>query len=327
MSKADTPALPFLSAAEVRRQIGPDQARRLIESALLSDFDPAEDPARSHVPAGEGHLLLMPSILGDAVGVKIATVTPGNPARGAPRIQALYLLLDSETLTPRAVLDGGVLTALRTPAVTAVACDQLAAEDAERMVVFGTGPQAVEHIVAMTLIRPLSDIRLVGRTPEKTRGALNDLAARGHDAAPGRIQDVEKADIVVCATSAASPLFAHDLVGNGACVAAIGSHEPTRRELPGELLGRSEVFVEDRDTAFREAGDIILAAEEGFIVPEGRNFHDLSALVRGTVRRREDKPNVFKGTGMSWQDLAVVRAINLPADVHGEDVRNSGGIR
>lgn len=303
--------LPFLSADEITRQLSPDQARRSIEDTLLGGFDPADDPARSHVAAGEGHLLLMPSVLGSAVGVKIATVTPGNPARGAPRIQAMYLLLDSETLTPRAMLEGSVLTALRTPAVTAAACDRLASGAAERLVVFGSGPQAVEHIVAISLIRPLSDIRLVGRHPERTRATLNQLSYRGFGVARGSLRDVEDADIVVCATSAAAPLFAHDLLRDGACVAAIGSHEPTRRELAGELIGRSEVFVEDRDTAFREAGDIILAAEEGYIARESSNLHDLSSLVRGESLRREDRPNVFKGTGMAWQDLAVVRDIAL----------------
>lgn len=313
MRQALPEGLPFLSAEEIRRQISPEQARRSIEDTLLTDFDPADDPARSRVLAGKGHLLLMPSVLGDVVGVKIATVSPANPARGVPRIQAVYLLLDSETLTPRAMLDGSVLTALRTPAVTATACNRLSSSAAERLVVFGSGPQAAEHIVAMSLIRPLSDIRLIGRHPERTRATLKQLAHRGLEVAPGSLRHVEDADIVVCATSAAEPLFAHDLVKKGVCVAAIGSHEPTRRELPGKLIRRSEVFVEDRKTAFREAGDIILAAEDGYIAPESSNLHDLSSLVRGKSHRSEDRPNVFKGTGMSWQDLAVVRTIELPS--------------
>ncbi len=303
-------SLPFLGAEEVRRQIGPDVARQLVEKALLEGFDPAEDPARSHIAAGRGHLLLMPSSLGEWVGVKIASVAPENPSRGLPRIQAVYLLMDAETLTPQFLLEGSVLTALRTPATTAVACDRLAAQDASRLLVFGSGPQAVEHVIALQAIRPLQQIRLVGRNPERARPALEELAARGVAAELGSAEDVAEADIVVCATSAAEPLFDHTLIRDGACVAAMGSHEPDRRELPGELLGRSQVVVEDRGAALREAGDVVLAAQEGNLRVE--ELHDLASLVRGEAVRAEDRPNVFKGTGMSWQDLAVVSGLQPP---------------
>ncbi|WP_120006780.1 ornithine cyclodeaminase family protein [Nesterenkonia muleiensis] len=307
----DADNLPYLTAEEVRRQLSADRARELIEGALLSGFSPAEDPARVHVPAGAGHLLLMPSSLGSSVGVKIASVTPGNAARGLPRIQAVYLLLDADTLTPKALLDGSVLTALRTPATTAVACDRLAGPEAHRLVVFGSGPQAVEHTVALSRIRDLSDIRIIGRTPERTQPVLKELADRDITALTGQVEDVAEADIIVCATSAAEPLFDPELVRDGACVAAIGSHEPDRRELPGELLERALVVVEERSTAFREAGDVILAAQEGHIAESSPNLHELGALVRGEAARAEDRPNVFKGTGMSWQDLAVVAGLEV----------------
>lgn len=300
-------ALPFLSAEHVRRQIDPDRARELIREALLRGFDPAEDPARSHVSAGQGHLLLMPSTLGDVVGVKIASVAPGNPNKGLPRIQAVYMLMDAETLTPRALLDGSVLTALRTPATTAVACDNLAASEASSLVVFGSGPQAVEHVVALSRIRTLTDIRMIGRSPERTRPALDQLAAQGIEVYAGTPQDVGEADIVVCVTSAAEPLFDGLLVRDGACVAAMGSHEPSRRELDSELMGRSFVVVEDKATALREAGDIVLAVEEGATEPD--RLCGLASLVTGKISRRTDRPNVFKGTGMSWQDLAVVAGL------------------
>lgn len=299
--------ISFLSADEVRRQIDPGTARELIEQALLNGFDPAADPERSQIPAGGGHLLLMPSALGNWVGVKLASVAPGNPARNLPRIQATYLLMDAETLSPRLLVDGSALTALRTPAATAVACDRLAEEDASRLVVFGSGPQAIEHVIALAAIRQLTDIRLVGRNSQRTQPALAELAARGVPARLGTADDVGQADIVVCATSSADPLFDHHLVRDGACVAAMGSHEPSHRELPGHLMGRSQVVVEDRDTALREAGDVILAVEEGALDPAG--LHSLASLVIGETKRASDCPNVFKGTGMSWQDLAVASGL------------------
>lgn len=253
----------------------------------------------------------MPSTLGPWVGVKVASVAPLNPSRNLPRIQAVYMLMDAETLTPRLLIDGSVLTLLRTPATTAVACDRLAATDASSLVVFGSGPQAVEHVIALRAIRPLEEIRLVGRTPARTRLALEELDSRGVAAQLGTADDVRSADIVVCATSAAEPLFDHLLVRDGACVAAMGSHESDRRELPGQLLGRSLVVVEDRHAALREAGDVVIAVQEGQLSPD--SLSELAPLVRGDVTRRTDRPNVFKGTGMSWQDLAVVSGLRPPS--------------
>ncbi|MEU3307122.1 ornithine cyclodeaminase family protein [Nocardiopsis sp. NPDC006832] len=303
--------LPFVDADEVRRRIDPDRARTLIEGALKAGFDPADDPARSHSDAGSGHLLLMPSTLGDWVGVKVASVTPGNPALGLPRIQAVYVLMDAKTLTPRMFVDGVSLTSLRTPATSAVAAGHLADPEASRLVVFGNGPQAVEHVVAMARIRALKDVRMVGRSPHKVAAAMAELAERGITAEAGVAADVADADIVVCATSSAEPLFDGSLVRDGACVVAMGSHEADRRELDAALMGRAQVVVEERDSALRECGDVVLAIEEGALNAD--DLVGLAPLVRGEVTRRTDRPNVFKGSGMSWQDLAVAVGV-APTD-------------
>lgn len=300
-------SLPYISAAQVREYIDADRARELIEEALVSGFDPAQDPARSMVPAGEGHLLLMPSTLGEHVGVKVASVAPGNPALGLPRIQAVYVLMDAATLTPRALVDGSELTGLRTPATSAVAVDRLAAPEASRLVVFGSGPQAIEHTIAISRIRDLADVRLIGRNPARTQPAVEQLRSRGLEATQGEVDDVADADIIVCATSASRSLFPGSLVRDGACVVAMGSHTPDERELDGGLIGRSQVVVEDVPTALREAGDVILALQENEIVEQ--DLLALAPLARGEIGRATDRPNVFKGTGMSWQDLAVVAGI------------------
>lgn len=306
-----TTGLPFVSAEELRDRVGPERAFELIERALLDGFDPAEDPARSHARAGDGHLLLMPSTLGRWVGVKVASVSPGNPARDLPRIQAVYMLMDARTLTPRLLVDGVALTSMRTPATSAVAADRLAAPEASRLVVFGSGPQAVEHTVAVAGIRELTSVRLVGRTPHRVAAAVQELAERGIAAEAGTDTDVAEADIVVCATSAKDPLFDGSLVRDGACVVAIGSHEPDRRELDAALMGRSLVVVEESDAALRECGDVVLAIDEGTLTKA--DLVGLAPLVRGEATRRTDRPNVFKGSGMSWEDLAVAVGV-APTD-------------
>lgn len=293
----------WYTAEEIVARVSPDRARRLVAQVLVEGFDPATDPARISTPAGSGHLLLMPSTIAGWTGVKVASVAPDNPARGLPRIQAVHVLLDAATLTPRALLDGAALTALRTPAVSAVAADALAPADAAHLVVFGTGPQAVGHAVALARVRELRRVTVVGRSADKVRAVLHRLGGLGPEAVAGTAADVAHADMVVCATSAAEPLFDGSLVRDGACVVAIGSHESGRRELDTGLMGRSLVVVEDLATARREAGDVVLAQRDGALAEDA--LVPLRDVVTGAVARRDDVPNVFKGVGMSWQDLAV----------------------
>lgn len=300
----------WFSAAEITARISPGRARRLIQQVLRGSFDPASDPDRINSPAGAGHLLLMPSVLGDWAGIKVASVSPDNPARGLPRIQATYLLMDAQTLTTQAILQGSVLTTLRTPAMSAVAADALAAADAEHLVVFGTGPQALAHIQAFADIRALSRISVVGRDPAKVDAAVVEARSWGLPAGPGTTAEAAEADIIVCATSAAEPLFDGSVVKDGACVVAMGSHETDRRELDSALMGRSLVVVEDIGAALREAGDVVLAIDDGALDRDA--LVPIRDVVTGAVTRRDDRPNVFKGVGMSWQDLAVARGVVEP---------------
>ena len=116
----------WIDATEVRQAVSADRARRLIRQVLADGFDPADDPSRLSPVVPGGQLLIMPSSTPRAVGVKVLSVAPGNPDRGLERIQALYVLFDPDTLAPSIILDGTAITALRTPAVSAVAIDALA---------------------------------------------------------------------------------------------------------------------------------------------------------------------------------------------------------
>lgn len=308
MNTAVNTAPRWYGAEEVAAAISPARARELIEHALLEDFDPANDPARVNTPAGGGHLLLMPSVIGQWAGIKVASVGPNNPEHGRPRIQANYILMDSLTLSTQALMEGSLLTALRTPAVSAAAANKLAAADATTLLVFGTGLQAWGHIVAMAEIRELTDIWISGRSEAKVQAIVEKAQELGLKARAAQAEDISSADIVVCATSAAEPLFDGSLVKNGAAVIAMGSHETDRRELDSNLMGRSAVVVEDIKTALCEAGDVVMAIDEGSLHPD--SLQTLSNLVRGNISRATDKPNVFKGTGMSWQDLAVAVGVH-----------------
>jgi ornithine cyclodeaminase/alanine dehydrogenase-like protein (mu-crystallin family) len=167
-------ALPYLDAATLERLVPVGRAVRILEDALRAGLDPEATPQRPVVDVPAGQLLLMPAAAGRYVGVKAVTIAPGNPERGLPRIQGTYLLLDGETLAPLAAMDGIALTSLRTPAVSALAVRHLAAPEGGKLVVFGSGPQAWGHVLALREVRPITEVTIVGRD----LGRAEALAAR-----------------------------------------------------------------------------------------------------------------------------------------------------
>ncbi|MEV2257166.1 ornithine cyclodeaminase family protein [Streptomyces anulatus] len=295
-----------LDAADVFA-LGPAGAVAAVREALAGGLDPDGDVPRAVVPLAHGQGLLMPSESGGWFGVKIATVAPGNAARGLRRINATYLLHDSATLTPVALLDGVALTTLRTPAVSVAAClERLRAlADAGgglRLVVFGAGPQGEGHVAAVRAHVPVADVTVVTRR----EGPVPDWADRRLAAGGGAAASVRRADVVVTATSARRPVFDGRLVRDGAVVLAVGSHEPDARELDSVLMGRATVVVESRATALREAGDVVMAIHEGSLDPD-----DLVTLADPAGSRGDipaDRPLVVKTCGMGWQDLVVAVA-------------------
>ena len=310
-----SPPPPYLDADAVAALLGPAEAVDALEAALRAGLDPEADPPRAAMPAGEGggELLLMPSSSAGAVGVKLVTVAPGNADRGLPRIQGVCVLFDPDTLAPAALVDGIALTNLRTAAVSALAVRHLAAEDARRLLVFGTGPQAWAHVEALRAIRPIERVDVVARD----HGRLDAFAARCADAGlDAAVADdvgaaVAAADLVCCATTAREPLFDGATVAAHATVVAIGSHEPEAREVDERLAGRATVVVESVSTALREAGDVIAAIDAGALAREA--LHPLDALVRGEVDVVADRPRLFKSTGMAWEDAVLAAALHARA--------------
>lgn len=288
----------FIGAEDVLG-FGYRAAADAISAALRDGVDPSAGPARGAVDTSHGQFLLMPAEVGDAAGVKVVTVAPGNAARGLPRIAGVYLLFDADTLQPQAVLDGTALTTLRTPAVSVAAIRPFLPRRPLEVVIAGAGPQASGHAAALEAVAQTRRLTYLVRDP--SRAPLPAVPLGSSRAA----EALAAADVVVCATSAREPLFDSSLLGDGAVVVAVGSHEPDARELDSQLLSRAVVIVEDVATAMREAGDVVMAVADGVLAPADLVPMRDTARVATAPRR----PVVFKSVGMAWQDLVVARAV------------------
>jgi ornithine cyclodeaminase len=307
-------SIPVVTGDEITRLLSPAAAAAAITAALKNGLDPSRDPERVGVDLPRAQLLLMPAHTPRSAGVKIATVAPGNPAHGLPRIQGVYLLFDPQTLAVRAIMDGTALTNLRTPAVSAAVVTALAERFTKRarVVIFGAGPQAVGHAQALAAMDgpQMSELSYVVRNPDRAKieasidGVPTALLAA--DSSDARLA-IRQADLIVCATSARTPVFDATDVRDDAVVIAVGSHEPDAREVGGALMRRSAVVVEDLQTALREAGDVAIPAKAGDL---RRNaIIEMSDLVTGRTRIAPSQAVVFKSTGMSWEDLVVADAV------------------
>jgi ornithine cyclodeaminase len=293
-------------AARVRAAITPERAVAALRDRLVHDAPAADRPVRGRYSAASGTILVMPDESRSHVGVKVVSLAPDNPAQGLPSVQGSYLLMDAHTLSPQAVLDAAELTLVRTAAVSLLAVLSLRPASSPRVVVVGSGPQAVAHAEAAQLLAP-SEVQAVVRG-DRSRLRLRRLAAaRGVDVVPADAAAVDGADVVLCCTSSREPVLLDAAIDAGAVVTAIGAHEPSARELPGALVARSFLVVESRDSARAEAGDVVLAEREA-----GRDLitADLGQVVRGEVDVDVSRPRVFKSVGEAWEDLAVAALVD-----------------
>ena len=294
--------LRLISAEEVRRALDIPATVAAIRDALLGD---AVAPARHHhaVPDGAGRetmLLLMPAWgAGGYLGVKLATVAPGNAAKGLPTVLASYLLHEAATGRPLALLDGTMLTLRRTAAASALAAEALARPDASRLLVVGTGALAPHMAEAHAAVRPIRRIDVWGRDPAKARATAAALTASGLPAEPAN--DLEAAsraaDVITCATTSRVPLVRGAWLRPGTHVDLVGGFTPEMREADDEALHRARVFA-DSAAARHEAGDLVQTGAEPIA--------DLCLLAsKGAARNGDTEITLFKSVGMAIEDLAA----------------------
>lgn len=301
-----------IDAAEVHGRLPWDALVEALRATFREGACLAPLRHRHPMPQGggapEGSLLLMPALVPHRhTGVKIVHVAPGNPARGLPAVQSVYLLSDGETGVPLALLDGGALTDRRTAAASVLAAGCLARPDSRRLLLLGAGKVAHALAEAYRARFPaIEDIAIWNRTPAHAARLAGTLAAAGHPARATADPDPAGADIVAAATLSAAPLVHGAAVRPGTHVDLVGAFRPDMRESDGALLARATLVVDTRAGALAEAGDVVQAIREGAIT-ESHVAADLFDLCRGAHpgRRSAEEITVFKSVGWAGEDLAA----------------------
>jgi ornithine cyclodeaminase len=311
MPSSAAPQSPvFLDAAAIVRRL-PWPA--LIDALADAFRTGVSAPPRDHHaldPATGAVLLVMPAwsrALG--VGTKLVTVFPDNGARGLPSIHGLYVLMDATTGQPRAVLDGGELTARRTAAASALASRFLSQPGSRTLLMIGTGRLARHLPPAHAAVRPIERVLVWGRSPAKAEAAAADLRDAG--LAASAVADVDaavaEADIVSCATLANAPLLRGTCLRPGAHVDLVGAFTPAMREADDATLARAAaVWTDTLDAALHEGGDLVQALASGALARETIRG-GLADLCRAPAppARSEDDITVYKSVGAAIEDLAA----------------------
>lgn len=301
-------SLPYLDATVVTERLTPAVTVDALAAALAGGLDVEADAPRLFSGVSRGEFLLMPAQVPGAVGIKVLTIAPENPAAGLPKIQGHYLLFDAETLAPTAIIDGTALTLARTPAVTTLAVTRLWGDrPIPTLLVFGSGPQAEAHVRWLAAHHEIGRVLVAGRSPERATPLIERLAAAGYAAAVADGAAIEQADVVICATSAADPVFDGARVAPHAVVAAIGSHGLEAREVDAALVDRADIVVEARASALRESGNLLSAQPRAYW--ESHPPANLADLVAGRVTRTPGRPALYSGVGMAWEDLVLARLL------------------
>jgi len=294
-----TDKLLFLNEDQVRAVLSYDDLIPAIRQALM-DFSAGRvvQPLRTviSVAAHRGWFAVMPAVYGGLMGAKMVTFYPGNVALKKHTHMAMIQLFRSDTGEPLAVMDGRLITEMRTAAVSAVAVDCLARRDAGVLGILGSGVQARSHVQALTRVRRFEEIRVWSRSEENARRFADEVGAKVTTAE----ETVTGADVVLTLTSSPVPILRGRWLKEDALVCAVGAVTPDRRELDDEAM-RGAVVVESREAATREPGDILLAKAEVSA--------EIGELLNGASLDRKGRAVVFKSVGVAIEDIAAAKLV------------------
>jgi alanine dehydrogenase len=308
----------LLTEADVASLLSIDELIDAMKSALVQfSTGTVVQPVRSVLPIGAGRSFfgVMPASLGEpaTVGAKLVTVFPGNADRALPTHLATILLFSAETGALVAMMDGRYVTEARTAAVSAVSAVALARDETETMAIIGSGVQARSHLTTLETVFELSEVRVWSPDPIHlgdfidemtpiTKAPLTGTAAAAHA--------VRDADLIVLATSSPEPVIRNEWVKDGAHVISVGACRPNEREMDPALVQRGVLYVDSREAALVESGDLVLGIQEGRFTAS-HIAGELGAVLAGTAagRRWPNDVTIFKSLGLAVEDVVAAELI------------------
>jgi alanine dehydrogenase len=312
-----TPAVPWFDGSELQRRL-PYPA---VVEALKKAFSPGiEAPARHMhaVPSAtvDAHdhsvLLIMPAWRPDSIlGVKLTTHFSAQRRGGQP-ISSLYIVFDAVAGRPLAMLDGAMLTNIRTASICALAGNYLARPDSRVLLLAGTGALAPHIARAYAAVRPIEKVLVWGKRPEAAAKTASLLCAHALNAEP--VTSIEaglrSADIVACATASREPLVRFSQTRPGTHVDLVGGFTPEMREVDDELVAHARVVLENFSSVSRTAGDIVGPLQSGAIT-EAHIRTELKDVIAGSApgRRAEKEITLFKSVGDAREDLCAAELL------------------
>jgi ornithine cyclodeaminase/alanine dehydrogenase-like protein (mu-crystallin family) len=295
--KTDQPL--FLNEEQVQKHLRMADLIPAMEKALI-DFSDGKvtQPVRSVIkvdPPG-GFLGLMPALTPDGLGLKAVTFYPSNAERGIPTHLATIFLVDPQTGAPLAIMDGRLITEMRTAAVSAAATKLLASADAKILAILGSGVQAHSHAEALRLVRRFQEIRVWSPTREHAERFAKEIGAKSMSAE----EAVRGADVIVTTTSSKTPVLHGLWLKTGCHVNVVGACRPDWRELDDVAMA-NVVFVDSREGALKESGDVILSG--------AKIYAELGEALTGKVPTRANETTIFKSLGMAVEDIAAAMLV------------------
>jgi ornithine cyclodeaminase/alanine dehydrogenase-like protein (mu-crystallin family) len=290
----------FLDEERVEALLHWDELLRTMEKALI-DFSAGRvtQPVRTAIPVPEQAAFfgIMSAIYGSVMGAKLVSVFPRNAERGLHTHLATIHLMRADTGEPLAAIDGRVITAWRTAAVSAIATRVLSSEDARILALLGSGVQARTHVQALKLVRRFEEIRIWSRTPEHAERFAAETGATSMSAE----QAVRGADVIVTVTGAREPILRGAWLKPGAHVNAVGAVGPNARELDDDVMKNAVVLVESREAAFKESAEIMRSGAQ--------IYAELGEVLAGKMSKPRGKTTVFKSLGIAVEDVAAAELV------------------
>jgi alanine dehydrogenase len=308
-----------LSDKEIRSLLPMTDAIEVVQRAMIAVSAGATNlPLRSAIDVGAPNMMgVMPGAflpgngqVEACFGVKLVSLFPGNPDAGYSSHQGAIVLFEPEHGSAVAMMNAGLLTAVRTAAASAVATRALARPDCGILAMVGAGEQAEHHLEAMLCVRPsIREVRMVGRRREKADAFASHAAERYPGLAVSVFDDVrsavEGADLVCTVTSSPEPVLMGEWVTPGTHLNVVGASIPSKREIDEEMVARSRLYVDYRPSTFAQAGEVIHALESGRIQRE-HVLAEIGEVLAEKAAGREAASDItlYRSLGIAAQDLA-----------------------